>query len=63
MSVFYKVLEQIKNEAPNGHAVRNIENIKSLTMAKEEIEEIFTSDDLQKVAKTNDMNYKFDKID
>ncbi len=61
MSVFYKVLEQIKNESLNGHATRNIENIKSLTMAKEEIEEMFTSDDLQEVAKISDINGKFNK--
>lgn len=59
MSVFYKVLEQIKNEELNGHAIRNIENIKSLTKAKEEIEEIFMRDCLQDVAEMNDINYNF----
>lgn len=41
MSAFNKVLERIQNTPLNGHALRNIENVKSLTAARAEIEEIF----------------------
>ncbi|MFA6138872.1 MAG: hypothetical protein WC667_12435 [Sulfurimonas sp.] len=62
MSVFNKVLEQMKNESLNGHAVRNIKNIKSLAKAKEEIERMFITDNLQEMSKMNDINSKFNKL-
>ncbi|MFA6191157.1 MAG: hypothetical protein WC665_02295 [Sulfurimonas sp.] len=54
MNVFNVVLEQMKNVPLNGHAVRNIENIKSLTIAKEEIEGMFTR---ERVHELTEMNY------
>ena len=38
MSAFNKVLEKIQRNPLNGHALRNIENNKSLAKAKREIE-------------------------
>jgi hypothetical protein len=61
MSVFNVVLELMKNVPLNGHAVRNIENIKSLTMAKEEIEGILTKERLQKLTEMNNIGYNPNK--
>lgn len=38
MRVFEKVLAIIVNNPQNGHALRNIENVRSLAKAKKEIE-------------------------
>ena len=40
MSAFSKVLEVMKSGPINGHALKNILNIKSLSKAKQEIEDI-----------------------
>jgi len=40
MNAFNKVLERIHNTPVNGHALRNTQNIKSLTKANKEIEKI-----------------------
>ena len=44
MSAFNKVLERIKNAPVNGHALKNIQNIKSLVKANKEIEKMMRNE-------------------
>lgn len=40
MNAFDKVLKHIQNTPDNGHAIKNIQNIKSLTIAQKNIEKM-----------------------